>query len=360
MAKIGVGVIGCGDIARVRYFPSIEALPEFELRAVHSRTAATCEPIVTRYGGKFCSDLDAFLHDPQIEAVIVATPHPSHAELAIRALEAGKHVLTEKPMATSLADAARVREAAEQSGRVFMALPFDDTPPMHEARRLIRSGAIGRVSSADAVLAHQGPVHAPWFFDREKAEWGVLADLGIYLISQLVYLFGPAEGVVGRVATVFPERTSSDGKTFRVTVDDNIAAVITWPNDILGSIRANWCSAADKRNFIWETRIYGTAGIIFINMASPKNPLVVYAPGRGIKGAEKIVHNGMTDCYRPILPVWDSHKDILRSFADAIAGGGPTADGGSSVARPHHVIEIIAKLYESSKTGRAMGLEIPC
>jgi UDP-N-acetylglucosamine 3-dehydrogenase len=360
MAKIGVGVIGCGDIARVRYFPSIEALPELELKAVHSRTSATCDRILGRYGGKFYGDLDSFLRDPAIEAVIVATPHPSHAGLSIRALEAGKHVLTEKPMATSLADAARVREATERSTRVFMALPFDHLPPMDEAKRLIQSGAIGRVSSADGVLAHQGPVHAPWFFDREKAGWGVLADLGIYLISQFTYLFGSAESVFGRVTTVFPERTSEDGETFKATVDDNIAAVIAWPDNILGSIRANWCSAADKRNFIWEVRIYGTAGIIFINMASPKNPLVVYAPGHGIEGAEKIVHNGMTDCYRPILPVWDPHKDIVRSFADAIAGGRPTADGRSSAARPHHVIEIIAKLYESSRTGRAMSLEIQC
>jgi predicted dehydrogenase len=214
------------------------------------------------------------------------------------------------------------------------------------------------VSSADAVLAHQGPVHAPWFFDREKAGWGVLADLGIYLISQFTYLFGPAESVCGGVTTVFPERTSEDGETFKATVDDNIAAVITWPNNILGSIHANWCSAADKRNFIWEVRIYGTAGTIFINVASPKNALVVYAPGRGIEGAEKIVRNGMTDCYRPALPAWDHHRYILRSFADAMARDGPIVERGSSPTRQHHVIEIIAKLYESSKTGRAMGLEI--
>ena len=74
------------------------------------------------------------------------------------------------------------------------------------AKQLLAEGAIGRVSAADAVLAHRGPKHAPWFFDREKAGWGVSADLGIYLISQLTYFFGPAQRVCGRVETVFPER----------------------------------------------------------------------------------------------------------------------------------------------------------
>ena len=161
---------------------------------------------------------------------MIATPHPSHAEIAIRSLEAGKHVLCEKPIATSVADASRILEAAERSRRVFIALPFDGSPPVEEAKRLLGAGAIGRVSSADAVLAHRGPKHAPWFFDREKAEWGVAADLGIYLVSQLTYLFGPAASVFGRVDTVFPERTSETGETIRVTVDDNVAAVVEWPD----------------------------------------------------------------------------------------------------------------------------------
>ena len=197
MAKIGIAVIGCGDIARARYFPAIDALPEFELRGMVSRTPAICDPLIARYGGKVYPDLEALLAVPEVEAVVVATPHPSHAEISIRCLEAGKHVLSEKPMATSLVDATRILQTAERSGGVFMALPFDDGPATVEAKRLIAAGAIGRVSSADAVLAHRGPKHAPWFFDRQKAEWGVAADLGIYLISQLTYLFGPAERFSG-------------------------------------------------------------------------------------------------------------------------------------------------------------------
>jgi predicted dehydrogenase len=353
---IGVGVIGCGDIARIRYFPSIEALPELKLAGVYSRTAAQCDNIVRRYGGKVHSGLDSFLQDRDIEAVIITTAHPSHADLAVRALQAGKHVLAEKPMATSLADATRVRKAADQSPNVFMALPYDDSAPMKEAKRLIQNGAIGRVSSADAVIAHQGPVHASWFFSRDTAEWGVLADLGIYLISQLTCLLGPAKSVFGRVATVLPERTLPNGRSFTVSVDDNAAAVIEWRGNVMATIRSNWCSPADKTHFIWETRIYGSMGVLFINMSSVDNTVVVYSPERWIEGTTEISYNGMKRCYRPFLPPWDLHSDIVRSFADAIVKGAAPQSAG--ITHQHHVIEIIEKIYESSRTGRVRNLEI--
>jgi len=359
MARIGIGVIGCGDIAHVRYLPSIAASPEARLIGVYSRRRAICETATRQFGGKAYHDLEALLSDSEVDAVIVATPHPSHAELAIRALDAGKHVLTEKPMATSLADADRVLEAASRTRNVLMALPLDSSPPVDEARRLIRTGAIGRVSGADAVLAHHGPLHAPWFFDAEQAGWGVLADLGIYLISQLTYLFGPAESAFAQVATMLPERTLPGGQSFRVGVEDSVAAVITLESKITATLRANWCSPADKRNFIWETRIYGTDGMIFINLAPPGNMLVLYSPGRPIEGAEPIVYNGMTECYRLSLSSWDLHMDVLTSFLQAIREGGPIAKNGASAARQHYVIEIIAKLYESSESGCVQRLVTP-
>jgi predicted dehydrogenase len=353
MNRIGVAVIGCGDIARVRYFPWIAALPEFKLAGAWSRTRLACEGIVGRYGGKAYDSVEALLGDAEVEAVIVATPHPSHAELAMRALERGKHVLVEKPMATSLADADRLCRAARDAHGILMALPLDSSPPVDAAKRLIEAGAIGRVNGADAVLAHHGPVHAPWFYEVEQAGWGVLADLGIYLISQLTYLFGPAESVSGRVTSVFPERTAPDGRRFPVTVDDNAAAVIIWPNGILGTIRANWCSPADRRNFIWETRIYGSTGIIFIDMARPESGLIVFSPDRPIEGGAPITHNGMTGCYQVPLPAWDLHRAVLATFAERIANGKSSNDP----IRERHVIDIIDKIYRSSQEGTAQVLD---
>ena len=355
MPKIGIGIIGCGDIARARYFPAIEASPDFELNGVQSRTAAACEPLAARYGGKIFADLGALLNAPEIEAAVVATPHPSHADISVYCLDRGKHVLCEKPIATSLVDASRILRAAERSGKVFMALPFDRSPPIEAAKRLLEERAIGRVSAADAVLAHRGPKHAPWFFDREKAGWGVSADLGIYLISQLTYFFGPAQRVCGRVETVFPERKSESGETIKVSVDDNVAAIVEWPDSVLATIRANWCSASDHRNVICETRIYGTEGIIFINPAAKTHQIVVHSPGRAIPGATRIEYNGMSDCYELALGSWQGDSVIMHYFAEQIRGGG--ADAHTNALRQRHVIEIIDKLYATSLSGTASKLE---
>jgi UDP-N-acetylglucosamine 3-dehydrogenase len=353
--KIGIAVIGCGDISRARYFPAIHGSSEFELRGLYSRNLKTCEPLAAQYGGKIYPDLDALLRAPEIEAVVIATPHPSHADIAVRSFEAEKHVLCEKPIATSLADASRILQAAERSGKVFLALPFDGSPPIEAAKRLLSAGAIGRVSSADAVLAHRGPQHAPWFFDREKAGWGVSADLGIYLISQLTYFFGPAQCVRGRVETVFSERKSEAGETIKVSVDDNVAAIVEWPNAILATVRANWCSAADHRNIICETRIYGTQGIIFINPAAKTHQIVVYSPEHAIPGAKTSEYNGMSNCYEPALETWDGDSVIMHYFAEQIGNGG--ADARTNALRQRHVIEIVDKLYAASDSGTASKLE---
>ncbi len=353
--KIGIAVIGCGDISRARYFPAIQSSPEFELRGLYSRNVKTCEPFAAHYGGKIYPDLDALLNALEIEAVVIATPHPSHAEIAVRSFEGGKHVLCEKPIATSLADASRILQAAERSRKVLLALPFDMSPPVEAAKRLLGAKAIGRVSSADAVLAHRGPKHAPWFFDREQAGWGVAADLAIYLVSQLTYLFGQAKRVQGRVETIFPERKSEAGEIIKVSVDDNVAGIVEWSDAILATLRANWCSPSDHRNVIYETRIYGTEGILFINPHAKFCQIVVHSPERAIPGAKEIEYNGMSHCYEPLLESWNGDSVIMRYFAEQIANGG--ADARASAFRQRHVIEIIDKLYAASNSGTAQTLE---
>jgi predicted dehydrogenase len=353
MTTIGIGIIGCGDIARARFFPAIARYPGFELVGIQSRTPRLCEPLAQTYGGRIYPDLESLLSAPDLQAVVIATPHPTHADLAIGCLKAGKHVLCEKPMATSLADAKRIEKAAADSRRVFMALPFDRSPAVEEAKRLVEARTIGRVSMADAVLAHRGPRHAPWFFDKEKAHWGALADLGVYLISQLTYLFGPASKVSGKVDTIFPERKDDVGNLILATVDDNAAAILELPQGILGAIRANWCSPSDHRNVICQTRIHGTTGMIFINLASKTDRLVVFSPEREVAGAAAIAYAGMTNCYRPALSSLDDDFEMMRSFEGEIRAG----KVGGNLSRARHVIEIIDKIYASSDSGEAQAIE---
>ena len=122
-------------------------------------------------------------------------------------------------------------------------------------------------------------------------------------------------------------------------------------DSVLATIRANWCSAADHRNVICETRTYGTEGVIFINPAAKWRQIVVYSPERAIPGATKVEYNGMSDCYEPALGSWHGDSVIMHYFVEQIRGGG--ADARTNALRQRHVIEIIDKLYAASLSGTA-------
>lgn len=349
MDKIKIGVAGCGDLAHIRYFYALDRQKElFELIGVHDYKPEVCKKTAEEFGVTGYERLEDMLAVEDMDAVIIATFHPSHAEIAIRAMRAGKHVLIEKPFATSSADAFAVGKAAKETKKMCMALPFEIYPNFVMAKKMIEDGTIGEVASADGVFAHHGPLHAPWFFDRERAQWGVLADLGIYPISVLMYLLGPAKYVTGKVGISEENRISLSGDPIHVTVEDNAAAILEWENGAVGTVRTNWCTATDKSGCLYYITIYGNKGIIYINMLTPE--LIVYSPYKEIENAKKINYLGFGESYLVNVEAYDDHCNILSAFHRAIETGVIENDG-CNLDRQIHVIETIDKLYEASRTG---------
>lgn len=349
MRIIKVIMIGCGDLAHIRYFHALPKLGDlFQLVGVHDCNQEVCQRAAKEYGVKEYESLDELLAADEIDAVIIATYHPSHANIAIKAMRAGKHVLIEKPFATNSEDAHAVGKTAKETEKVCMALPFEIYPNFIEAKKMIKEGFIGDIASADGIFAHRGPVHAPWFFEKEQAEWGVLADLGIYPIAILTYLLGPAKYVEGKVNTYEKNRISLKGEPICVTVEDNATAVLEWENGALGTVRSNWCTAADKNGCLYYITIYGSKGIIYINMLT--HELIVYSPFRVIEGAKKIEYLGFKESYLLSVEEYDDHCNIMKAFYHAIVSGGAAYDG-CNLERQIHVIDTIDKLYEASKTG---------
>ena len=355
MPKIGIAIIGCGDIARARYFPAIEVSPDFELDGVQSRTSSSCEPIVRALRRQdFCRPGRPLRRSRDRSGRDRDAPSEPCRHFRSRASKGQARV-----MRKAHRDFARRRQPHPSGGRsvgqVFMALPFDRSPPIEEANDSLRRERSDGSAPADAVLAHRGPKHAPWFFDREKAGWGVSADLGIYLISQLTYFFGPAQRVCGRVETVFPERTSESGETIKVSVDDNVAAIVEWPDSVLATIRANWCSPSDHRNVICETRIYGTEGLdLYQSCGEDASDRRAFA---------------RAPCPRRDNGRIQRHVRLLRAGPGFVAGRQRhhallrRADPrrrrrrAQNALRQRHVIEIIDKLYAASLSGAAAKLE---
>lgn len=207
MRDIGVGLIGYGLAGRAFHAPYVRATAGMALRAVVTRDPAKVHadlpdmPVVP--------DVAALLAQPEIDLIIVASPDPLHAQHAIAALEAGKHVLIDKPFATSLADARRVAMAGEAAGKqvtIFQNRRWD--ADFLTLRRLIAEGSLGEIVQFESHFDRWRPT--PTGLWKEAREGGVWLDLGPHLVDQAVMLFGRPEGINLDLATLREGAPSPD------------------------------------------------------------------------------------------------------------------------------------------------------
>jgi predicted dehydrogenase len=201
-----------GDISRKRYIPQI-------LNSKRTRLAAVCSQHRSTFDGlkpdlrceRWYSDFHELVAQPDVDAVIVATPHPTHAEVAVTALSANKHVLIEKPLATRRLDALAIAEAAKKSRAVVMALPWKQGAVDKLILSVVGRGLLGKVVSIRLVNGVNGPLyrkgaHDPDWAFKKRAGGGVLLGHGVYGLARLATIIGPATSVKGEMALFRPDR----------------------------------------------------------------------------------------------------------------------------------------------------------
>ena len=199
MADIGVGLVGYGLGGRVFHAPFVQAVSGMQLRAVVSSDPAKVHAQLP--GMTVAPTLEALLQQADIDLVIVSSPDALHAEHVVASLGAGKHVLVDKPMATSLSDAHRMSEAAERAGKlltVFQNRRWD--ADFLTLKRLIAEGRLGRLVHFESHFDRWRPQSADvWKEAREGGSW---FDLGPHLVDQAVCLFGKPQAVTADIATL--------------------------------------------------------------------------------------------------------------------------------------------------------------
>lgn len=197
MTPVGVGLLGFGMAGRVFHAPLIQAEPGFQLRKVGSRS----------FSDKVLPDgvagvtMEEVIADPQIELIVVATPNDSHAPLALRALEAGKHVAIDKPFALCANEAAEVIALAEKKRRllsVFQNRRWDGG--FLTAQRAMDEGHLGEVSYAAFHFDRFSPQIKDRWREREVPGAGLLYDLGPHLLDQIFCLFGAPDWISATTA----------------------------------------------------------------------------------------------------------------------------------------------------------------
>jgi predicted dehydrogenase len=347
MNDLRLGMIGCGQISE-RYFEWARMLDGVRFVATCAAHLASAEYAARRYNCPRAYDHhDALLDDPQVDAVVIATPHALHAGQALDAVRAGKHVLLEKPMATRWDEAVELARAAWDGRVTVFALPFLAYPEHVLARKYLREDLIGKVVGAEAHVSLPGPPRSNWYYGKE-AGGGAMLDTMVYALSDLAAVLGPARRIGGVVNTLMPRRRTGDGGRVRTEVDDNASLILEYDSGQQALARSCWAPANVRR----ATIIYGRRGTIFLREAGKR--VVIQSLDNPVKGAHPIEFMGLPGCYEIVPRPLEPEEDILGQFVAAVRGA---SVGAASFPRALHVIEQINKGYHSSASGAIVELE---
>lgn len=255
MDRLSWGILGTGRIART-FAQALQTSDTGRLVAVASRSQASADTFADAFGTeRRYSAYDALLADERVQAVYIATPHPLHAQWAIRAAEAGKHILCEKPLGLNHAEAMTIVEAARRHGVFLMeAYMYRHHPQIARLVELIRAGAIGEVRAIQTAFSFDAGDNLEGRLLSQALGGGGILDVGGYPVSLARLVAGAARGLP------FAEPTEvlalgHIGEQSRV--DEWSAAILRFPGDIIAQVAAGVRLSLER-----GARIYGSAGTI--------------------------------------------------------------------------------------------------
>jgi len=335
---VRLGIIGCGNVLDA-YLPQCHKLQQRGLAEVMLAAGRATQKERAHALGvpRFTTNADDVLASAEVDAVIILTSMPEHARLARTALEAGKHVLVEKPFATTLEDASALVALAKRSRSHLVCAPFTILSPTFQTiARRIRAGDIGKPCSARARYGWAGPSWTEWFY---KPGGGCLFDLGVYCLTSLTGLLGPAKRVTAFTGVAIPER-EIDGRKIRVEAEDNAQVLLDF-GDACFAVVTSGFTMQQYRSPALE--VYGSTGVIQM-LGDDWDP----------DGYELFQNSaGCWQVFKETDPDWP-WADGLRHLVECIHHGTRPL-----VTPEHalHVLEIMLKAQQSSREGRALAIE---
>ena len=312
--------------------------PGFELRWACDARPAKLLATQQRYPTvKTTADYNELLNDPQLDAVAIATPVDTHFDLASRALEAGKHVLVEKPMTRTVDEATSLVALAAKAGRVLMVdHTFLFTPAVAEIKRLVTGGELGSLYFIDSVRINLG------IFQHDV---NVLWDLAPHDLSIIAH-------VLGRM----PRRVSAVGSCHtRSDLADIAHLYLDFGDNLMAHIHSSWLSPVKVRQMVFG----GSKRTLFYNDIDPSEKLRLYDAGVNLKENDEegiqrtLVSYRRGDVLIPHLDLREALNAEVEHFHDAIVNGAPCISGGEF---GRSIVRALAAADESLKTGQFVNL----
>ncbi|TXK81883.1 Gfo/Idh/MocA family protein [Paenibacillus sp. N3.4] len=339
MSKVKVAVVGCGSISKHRHIPEYATNPNVELVAFVDPILERAEHYAQAHGGKAYSSYTEMLLQEKVDAVSVCTPNFLHAEVAIAALNAGAHVLVEKPMATTAEEAQAMNEAAKKNG-VYLMVGHNQRlmPPHVKAKEILDQGRLGKVLTFRTSFGHPGPEgwsvdgRESWFFRQSEAIMGAMGDLGVHKSDLIRWLLNDEVAQVGAfIDTLHKEGTD---------VDDNATCILRMKKGAVGSLVASWTyyKGGDNSTVLWCEN-----GVIKID-TDPKDQVIVE------------LRDGTIERYQ-VGAVATNEKQtksgIIDEFIDSITKGQEPRISGEEGLRS---LNVILAAFESQATGKIISL----
>jgi predicted dehydrogenase len=307
---LGVGVVGCGYWGPnlVRNFQTQDGCT---VRAVFDRDARRMEPVRRLYPTiRAAASFEDLLGDASIDALALCTPVETHFPLARAALEAGKHVLLEKPLTHSAASAAELVGLAERRGRVLQVdHTFVYSGAVRKVREIIQGGEIGELLYLDFVRVNLGLF---------QSDVNVLWDLGPHDLSILVHL-------VDRP----PLWVSAVGSAHYGNLEDQVYVTVKYDGALIAHLHLNWLAPVKIRS----TLIGGSQRMIVYDDLEPSEKVRVYAKGVTLAGDSSVRQRALVDyrlgdMFAPHIEKTEPLARVCRAFVEAIEGGRPPPTDG--------------------------------
>jgi UDP-N-acetyl-2-amino-2-deoxyglucuronate dehydrogenase len=360
VAPVRFGIVGCGAIGPT-HAGAVAQIEGASVVAVSDVVGPRARAMADKFGvGRVYADQQELFDDPDVDVVCLCTPSGMHADGAVAALQAGKHVIIEKPMEITLAACDRIIAEAERAKRKVTVISQHrfDTASM-VVKDLITSGRLGKIVMVTADVKwwrtqqyyDSGDWRGTWKLDGG----GCLMNQGVHTVDLVQWLGGRVTQVFGHARTAAHER---------IEVEDVAAATFTFASGAIGTIVA---STASYPGFPVRIDIYGTEGSAVLEGDRLKT--VTLKDGTTFASEEAAEHalsvaRGGTNSVKdeaatrpkaaPVGAVWgDAHREQLRDFIRAIRTGGEPL---ITPRDARHPVEIILGVYESSRTGQPVTL----
>ena len=325
MGTIRWGIIGCGDVTEVKSGPGFQKAKNSNLVAVMRRTGELAEDYARRHNvPKWYDNAEALINDPEVNAVYVATPPSSHQEYTVAALQAGKPVYVEKPMALNFKECQAMIEAAGQAGMpLFVAYYRRALKRFLKIKTLLEDGKIGKVRLVNIVLyarpsaEEQNPNALPWRVKPAIAGGGRFVDLASHQFDFLDYVLGPVQSVQGFAANqagLYP-------------AEDTVSATFAFESGVQGA--GVWSfTAFDSFD---RTEIIGSHGKLIFSTFDARPLTLITADGRTQFEIEYPQH---------------VQQPLIQSVVNELNGDGVCPSPGQSAARTSWVLDQILQGYQ--------------